>query len=179
MIVYYNSDTFAITGISGKLDSNRKESYFETEDPLAEQIFLGKEKVLKYIVEPHLGTTKGVIKLKPSKDAALFRVSDKVYKIPKNQNSAEIVLKQNKENKIVYILLQENSKNWWSNDPIYKLRKLYIVATLHDPYKPLWIKTFSVDDFNNDVKFNYQGTDNLTFYTPKIFSSYSHEITSD
>lgn len=178
MIVYYNPESFLITGMSPGLNSLLTDPYFETDDPLALDIFLGKEKVLKYIVNVSPGSKRGIIKLKPVKGVVAEPASNRAYKIPKTTNATELKLLQNSLNKTIEIKLFEDSKNWWREDPVYKEKKIYIVATLGDAYKPLWTKTFTPNDFDNEIKFNYQGTDNITFYTPKLFYSYSHEITS-
>lgn len=176
MIVYYNPETFAITGMSHVLNAQLTDPWFETDDPLALDIFLGKEKILKYVVVIRPGSNRGVIKLKPSKGSVLVSASDRVYKIPKTDVAAELKIKQTTADKTIELQLLEDSKNWWANDVTSKEKKLYLVATLGDPYKPLWIKVFSHADFDTNIKFTYQGTDDVTFYTPKLFYSYSHEI---
>ena len=51
MIVYYNPENGNILGMSAHLDANRLDPYIETTDPLAMDIFLGKEKLLKYKIQ--------------------------------------------------------------------------------------------------------------------------------
>ncbi len=175
MIVYYDPDTFEIRGLSRQKDLQIKFPCFETDDPIAEKIFLGQEKILKYIAVVRPGSNRGVIKLRLNKSSTIIPISDRIYKVPKDNQPAEIVVKQYKHNKTIEVSIVSDSKNWWKDDPLYSNKQLMLIACLgDDPYKPLWIKSFSNNDLESSVSFSYQGRDDFTIYTPKLFYTYSH-----
>lgn len=175
MIVYYNPTTFEIKGMSYKIEPNRADSFFETDDPLAKKIFLGQEKIMKYIAVIIPGGRRGVIKPKPSKTSVVVTVNDRLYKIPQHANNAEVIVNQNKQTKTIKLTILEDSKKWWTTDPSVSSKKLYLVACLGNPYKPLWTKTFEPDTVNEII--NYRGTDEFVLYTPNPFYTYLHEVT--
>lgn len=179
MIVYYNQSTFDITGMSYQFDLNRTDPYIETSDPLAEKIFLGKEKSIKHKVVITPGVNgRGVIRPKTSAPALINNIAEKVYKVYTTPN-AEITFKQDTNNKTMYVEMSTESLDWWKNDPFFGNRRLHIAACKNeDPYKPLWVKSVPHSEFEQNLKFDYTGEDNFTIYTVKIFESYSHEITS-
>lgn len=178
MIVYYDQNTFEIRGMSNTLDPNSSYPWIETDQPLATDIFLGKEKLLKYVVVARPNETRGVIKLKPSKNSVVETISDRIYKVPKVDINSEIKIIQNVKEKTIEINILNDSKQWWINDAVYSNRRLHIVACIDTPYHPLWIKSFNHIEFENTMKFNYIGKDDFVIFSPKIFGSYSHEITS-
>lgn len=179
MIVYYNPSTFDITGMAYRIEANRIDPYLETSDPLAEKIFLGKEKAIKHIVVITPGVNRrGVIRSKTSATVPINTIAEKVYRAYITHN-AEITFKQNIADKSICVEMSAESLNWWKNDPFFSNRRLHISACKdEDPYKPLWTKSITNSEFNHNLKFNYTGEDNFTIYTVKIFESYSHEVTS-
>ena len=179
MIVYYNQSTFNITGMSYKIEPDRTDPYLETSDPLAEKIFLGKEKAIKYIVVITPGAKRrGVIRPKTSASAPINTIAEKVHRVY-TTHDAEITFKQDITNKSILVEMSDESLDWWKNDPFFSNRRLHVAACKNeDPYKPLWVKSISHLEFENNLKFDYVGEDNFTIYTVKIFESYSHEVTS-
>jgi hypothetical protein len=178
MIVYYNPENGNILGMSGILDTNRTDPYIETDDPLAMDIFLGKEKLLKYKVIVSASPNKGFIQSKASNNTAVVSIRDRVYLIDKNNEKADIRLAQHSLDKTVEITIEESVYYWWQQDSNLKNKKLYIAACLdQDPYLVLWSKSLSHEDFKDfKIKFDYLGNDQYCFYTNKIFKSYYHEI---
>ncbi len=175
MIVYYDPETFEIRGLSRQKDLQIKFPCFETDDPIAEKIFLGQEKILKYAVVVRPGSNRGVIKLRLNKNSTVIPISDRIYKVPKDNQPAEIIIKQCKDNKTIEVRTVSDSMNWWKEDPLYSNKQLMLIACLgNNPYKPLWIKSFSNNELESSVSFSYQGRDDFTIYTPKLFYTYSH-----
>lgn len=181
MIVYYDTESGSITGMSYKHDPNRPESYFETVDPIAEKIFLGQEKSIKYVAVVRPGAGKeGFIKLRQPSATSIQSIKDRVIQISKNTDYAELTVIQDCTLKTISVKLLEASHKWWATDNHYSLKKLVIVACKeNDPYTPLWHCEFSPEDLINlIVEVSYKGTDNISFYTTRLFDSYKHEIKS-
>jgi hypothetical protein len=179
MIVYYNSENGNISGMSAQIDPNRVEPYIETNDPLAMDIFLGKEKLLKYKIITGSAANTGFIQPKTSTNTNTISIKDRIHLIDKD-NNAEINIIQNTANKNIVISITELSLCWWEQDSNFKHKGLYLAACVgQDPYAVLWTKAFSQNDFKDRiVSFPYVGRDQLCFYTNKIFKSYNHEIKS-
>lgn len=180
MIVYYNPENGNIVGMSGILDPNRTDPYIETDDQLAMDIFLGKEKLLRYRVIVGATANAGFIQLKTTNNATTISIKDRVHLINANKEKSDIVVTQNLLDKTVEITIDEGMFYWWQQDSNFKHKKLYLAACLEqDPYLILWSKSLTHEEFNNQkAKFNYQGNDNFCFYTNKIFKKYHHEIKS-
>lgn len=179
MIVYYNPENGSILGMSAQIDTNRIEPYIETDDPLAMDIFLGKEKSLKYKIITGTTANTGFIQPKSVTSTNVVSIKDRIYLIDKDTDP-EINIVQNVINKIVDISISELSLCWWEQDSNFKHRGLYLAACIgQDPYAILWTKAFSQSDFKDrKLSFSYTGGNQFCFYTNKIFKSYNHEIKS-
>ena len=181
MIVYYNPTDGNILGLSYKRIPNKTDSHFETDDPIAEKIFLGQEKAIKYVavIRPGAGQ-EGFIKLRQPSATAIQTIRDRVIKFLKDIDYAELTIVQDCNSKVVSVKMLESSHKWWATDSYYSLKKLVIVACKeNDPYAPLWHCEFSPEDLINlSADITYTGTDNISFYTTRLFDSYKHEIKS-
>jgi hypothetical protein len=181
VIVYYDPATGFITGLSYKLIESRHESYIETDDPIAELIFLGKEKISKYkAVLRNKETKKGVLIFKDSNGKKINPINNRVHRITGNNKSAEICLLHNKEEKTFLLTIEPSSLSWWKEDSYYNKKTIYLVAAFNnDPSIPLWTKVISVNDLVDcKISFKYSGTDNFSLFTDKFFETYSYEIKS-
>lgn len=178
MIVYYNPDNGNIAGIGHYVDASRDQHYFETDDPLAEKIFLGQEKLIKYYaVVKHGPIKEGFIKLKSSANSDINNIKNRIIKIEQHTDSAELTVSQNRLTKTVTLSIQPAVRAWWELDQFYSTKKCIIVAcALNNPFVPYWSKSFSHADFETDIVIPYTGSDNITFYTTKLFDSYKHEV---
>lgn len=178
MIVYYHPVDKSIKGMSHCLLPENNFPFFETDDPIAEKIFFGKEKSIRYCVI--INGSTGYIKLKDGNVPVDQTVKQRVIQIPKNLNFAELSIFQNTDQKTITVNISESSYKWWSTDSEYSLKKIQLVACkFNDPYTPSWIKVLELKDLEFlTTEFNYTGTDNITFYTTKLFDSYNHEIKS-
>ena len=179
MIVYYNPTDGNIVGMSGILDPNRIDPYINTDDQLAMDIFLGKEKLLRYKVIVSAAPNTGFIQLKTTSNPTVS-IKDRVHLINGSKENSDIVITQNILNKTVQITIDERMFYWWQQDSNFKHKKLYLAACLdQDPYLVLWSKALAHEDFNNQTAtFDYHGNNNFCFYTNKIFKKYHHEIKS-
>jgi hypothetical protein len=180
MIVYYNPENGSIVGMSGILDVNRIDPYIETGDQLAMDIFLGKEKLLRYRVIVGAAPNTGFIQLKTTSKPTAISIKDRVHLINESKENSDIVVTQNTLDKTVQITIEESMFYWWQQDGNIKHKKIYLAACLdQDPYSVLWSKALSPKDFNNQTtKFDYLGSNQYCFYTNKIFKNYHHEIKS-
>lgn len=177
MIVYYNPSNGTILGIGYFIDPARDQNYFETNDPLAEQMFLGQEKVIKYYaVIKHGPVKEGFLKLKSSNNSDINNIKNRIIEI-KQINSAELTVSQDVTNKTVTISIQPAALAWWELDQFYSNKECIIVAcAANNPYVPYWSKSFRYTDLKNEVIIPYTCTDEITFYTTKLFDSYRHEV---
>jgi hypothetical protein len=179
MIVYYDPENGSILGMSHVLDQNRSDSYFVTDDPIAEKIFLGKEKSVKYYAGVIAGSDRqGFIKPKSS-SLNEYNIKTRVIEIPIGNDCADLSIIQNTVKKTIEIKVRPNVMSWWKSDPFYSTKKCVIVACkIKDPYIPYWSKTLSCFDEEQEFMIDYTGVDDITFYTTKLFDSYQHEIKS-
>jgi hypothetical protein len=180
MIVYYDISTGFITGMSPSVIDSRNEPYANVNDSVAEQIFLGKEKISKYkVVLKNKETKQGFLVLKESISKQISSVKDRVYQIKYNDD-AEIKVINDSKNKVLQIYIKPNAKSWWEDHPVNNLKSLYIVATKEsDPSLPLWSIAIPSEKFiNNFYNYQYSGTSSFSIYTDKFFNSYSYETKS-
>lgn len=179
MIVYYNPEDGSILGMSYVLDQNRNDSYFITDDPIAEKIFLGKEKSIRYHAVVKAGAGRqGFIKLKDSFSNA-YTIKTRVVEILAGNDITDLSVIQDKSTKTVRVEIHPAVMAWWRSDPFYSKKKCVIVACKpKDPYVPYWSKLLSCTDDADEFVINYTGTDDVTFYTTKLFDSCQHEIKS-
>jgi len=178
MIVYYNPENGNIVGMSGILDSSRTDPYINTDDQLAMDIFLGKEKLLRYKVIVGAAPNTGFIQLKTTNNSTAVSIKDTVHLVNENKENSDIVITQNILDKTIQVTVDERMFYWWQQDSNFKHKKLYLAACLEqDPYLILWSKALTQEDFNSQTtKFDYSGDNNFCFYTNKIFKKYHHEI---
>jgi|AntAceMinimDraft_1070359.scaffolds.fasta_scaffold00700_15 hypothetical protein len=171
MIVYYNPLNYSITGLSHKLLDNTVDPWIDTVDPLALNIFLGREKSLNYIIVPLLSdNTKGIIKQKMLGNSVIPK-DEKVYKIPFLNTESNFTVTQDTANCIIKIDMQSDAITWWKESK----KKIHLVACMpNDPYFPLWSQVLDPTQFNSGDRYHYTGTHDFNLYTMKIFGTYSH-----
>ena len=177
MIVYYNPANGNLLGMSYNIDPAKDQYYFETSDPLAEKIFLGQEKIIKYYAVVRSGPIReGFLKLKHSNNSDINNIKNRIIEI-KQIDSAELTVLQDIANKTVTIRVQAAARVWWELDQFYSNKECIIVAcALNNPYVPYWSKSLTHEDLLNEVVIPYTSADAITFYTTKLFDSYRHEV---
>lgn len=177
MIVYYQPDNFSITGISFIEDPDRTDPFIVTTDLIAENIFLGKEKVLDYQVmlspkNKSLGFLKRKVNINKSKN-----INERFYIIPNSNLTTEFKIVQNIKEKTLKITLDTPAGIWWDNNPLYKESIDLAACVRYDLYQPFWTTVIlSQELLKGDLIIPYTGTDNFCLFTEKIFETYSHEI---
>lgn len=177
MIVYYDPANGNLLGMARVVDPSRNPCYFETNDPLAEKIFLGQEKLIRYYAVVRSGPTReGFLKLKHSNNSDINNIKNRIIEI-KQIDSAELTVSQDVANKTVTISIQPAALAWWELDQFYSKKECIIVACAVDnPFVPYWSKSLSHADLQQEVVIPYTCSDNITFYTTKLFDSYRHEV---
>lgn len=177
MIVYYDENSNSILGLSYRLDVSRNEKYFETDDPVAERIFLGEEKSLHYVAVPSRNN-RGILKLKTQATRQGPSISDRIFKIPTNSLNPELVLTFIKDEHILELELMEDSAEWWRTSLPH--RKLHlIIGHEGDPYMPIWSQTISHTDLvDNRLSMPCKLDHVFDIFTVKLFDSYKHETKS-
>ena len=175
MIVYYNQQTLAITGLSYKLNPAQSDPYIITDDPIAEDLFLGKSKTLLYQVlirdaDQHIGFVK-----KKGHITNGSLINEQFYLIPFKNTSAEVIIVQDTDKKVVTVNLSENAKAWWEQEKGKHKTIVFYACELYDLYKPRWITTCTPDELLNQIEVEYQGSDSFCFFTKMIFESYTHD----
>ena len=173
MIIHYHPETFSITGMGSRPSQNNP--WIETDDEIALQIFQGKEKVLNYVVvvkskENNQGFLKKKSTINKSKS-----ISERLFLIPnKIVNNAEFSIRHNVLDKTISVSLSETASIWWHND--INFRNIVVAACVpNDPFQVLWSFSVTTDSIDKPIIVNYSGTDDICFFTEKIFESYSYE----
>jgi hypothetical protein len=178
MIVYYDPENGNLLGMSYKIDPAKTQHHFETFDPIAEKIFLGQEKITRYYAVVKSGPSRqGFLKLKHSNNSNINNNKNRIVKIKQNLDSAELTVAQDTVTKTVTLSILPSTLAWWELDQFYSKKKCIIVAcALNNPFVPYWSKSFSYTDFETGIVIPYTGSDNITFYTTRLFDSYKHEV---
>jgi len=177
MIVHYNPETFTITGICAKLLESVADPYIETEDPIAEQIFLAKEKIYHYRVEvidqvQHIGK---LVKQVQTSSAGNNRlpINSYYYRIPVVSKDTDFTVIQNTKNKTINFSLTDRAFAKWIGN--HSVPLLILACVPDDPYTMLWSLTLTPLNVGDQI--TYTGQDNICFYTKKLFESYHYVIT--
>lgn len=177
--IYYREDC-EITMISPVIDAGTTDAFIEVADDLADKFLKGKSHPSEYCVipDPRL-PGGGTIKEKnpPVPIQPPIPVSEKVYLVPLSTDDTEFRIKHNTESKTVEIYLSAAAEQWWKDNDFLNREEIYLIACVPaDPHLVLWDWFFKSKDLGTTpIVKNYTGTDQLRFYTRKIFKSYSHE----
>jgi hypothetical protein len=178
MIVYYDPENGNILGMSYKIDPAKTQHYFETHDPVAEKIFLGQEKLIRYYAVVKPGPARqGFLKLKHSNNSDINNIKNRIIKIEQHSDAAELTVTQDVVTKTVTLSIQPSTLAWWELDQFYSKKECIIVACAsNNPFVPYWSKSFNYAAFDTNIVIPYTGSDAITFYTTKLFDSYRHEV---
>ena len=163
MIVFYDATTGRITGLS-YYPMQRSDPYIKTKDPIAEQLFQKKLNLLNYYVKPYpKAKNRGKI---VNKEIVKLWLKDTFFCLPKTQSkTSEFKIIQNIKSQTLSIKIK---------NPLAESKIVDMIACIDsDPFLSVW--STSLDLSVAETKFSYQGPDNISFFTDKIFKSYSHE----
>lgn len=175
MIVYYDPVSFSITCLSYKANPTQTNPFILTDEQIAEDLFLGKDKTLNYTVlvrdaEQHNGFIK-----KKGHISKGHLIDEKFYLVPFENRSAEVKIIQDASKKTITVNLIDSAKEWWQTEKDKHEVIAFYACEPYDLFRPLWITTLSTDQLLDSVEFEYQGKDAFCLFTKKIFESYSHE----
>jgi hypothetical protein len=169
--LYYDKDTGAIKAISPVLDSSISDPYIKIHPDLGQDFYSGKKHTHQYAVN-----YRGELceKHNPGKQNSS---DNRIYCIPYCSDSqSEFLLEQNCTNKSIKLSLTPEASAWWQNNNCFGQTHYFIVACPpQDPYFYYWTFVFEISQLiKGSVIYHYQGSDNLSFFTRKIFESYCH-----
>ena len=172
MFVYYHPEKFNILGLGAVLDKNRTDPYFETEDPRATNIFLGKDKISRYEVFLDADTGKGFLKVRGS-ESTTKPVKERVYLIPTtNFEKPDVLIKQSTASKTIRVELSESA---FAQTKATKKTFQLSACRYKDPYQMIWVHYTTSDNLSQSFEFSYTGTDDFCLFTEKVFEFYKHE----
>lgn len=172
MIVYYNNETFDITGLSMSIVNGRDEPFFECYDPVAKDIFEGKEKVSKYKVSIDKKTNRSSLILR---GAIVERkhIDNLISRILKSkQETPSLTFEQNINKKTLTLIITELGKGeleYFDTDTI-----TFAACKINDPYKLLWSNRIKLDRDKIEIKYN--SIDNFDLYVYNPIGSYEHIV---
>jgi len=102
-------------------------------------------------------------------------VENKIYSIPKNDNTTNIKIYQDKTKKQCTIRIDDWTKQR-INAGINNNFMVITACVIGDPHLPYFVWNLNLSDLvDKDVNITYTGTDNFEFFTKKLFDTYSHE----
>jgi hypothetical protein len=176
--VYYEKTTGEIKIISPAKETNSADPYIEVEDSEIDHLHSGRESTVMYFVKP-MSKAYPVGKLVKKEQASLnwTSINDWLYLVPKDEpQTVEFRLTQDIPNKTITITLDRASKVFWSTNGYFKKSHFPITACAGpDPHNFVWVKIFEASELMNDITFEYEGSDDLRFYTHRFFDCYYHE----
>jgi hypothetical protein len=163
-------------------DYDTKDSYIKIDDSEAEGFFSGAKLQFEYKVVPDPDIkNQGWIerKFQSVAEDTWVPVGDRVYAVPANLEGAAVIIQQGCKSKKIIVKLTPRANAWWNENQYFNLPSVFLVACRpHDPHLFLWAHNIPADALGAGYEFDYSGEDQITFYTRKIFSSYSHELLS-
>lgn len=177
--IYYRKDC-EITIVSPVIDAGTTDAFIEVADDLADKFLVGTSHPSEYCVIPDPRLPGGGI-LKEKNPPVPVRppmpISEKVYLVPIHSIDAEFVIKQYTKSKTIEIYLTAEAEQWWKDNDFLNRKEIYLIACVPaDPHLVLWEWFFKCTDLGTTpIVKSYTGTDQIRFYTRKIFKSYSHE----
>jgi hypothetical protein len=179
MIIYYDQVSGNITRMAYMQVPGVDDNFFETDDPIAEDIFLRRKKSMQYQIAVEPGAF-GKPKIVPRVSKVLEANRSRLVKVLKNYNSpAELHICQDIAEKKITVTLLKESLSWWIGKRVES--KIYLTACKDsDPYKPLWSHVVNHADIDNQLSYSidYTGSDDITFFTTGLFNTYNHEVKS-
>jgi hypothetical protein len=178
MIIYYNPENLTIIGMSHTLDQAKSDPYIVTDDPVADKIFLGQEKLMLYrleLINPEVHSGK-LVKLTPTTSSVSQRylIKDYHYLIPSENTDLSVVVTQDLVKKTVNFDFSGRALDEWK-DTYRSGALIFLACRPYDIYSILWTLQLKPENINQPLE--YQGTDNFCFFTRKLFKGYCHVIT--
>jgi hypothetical protein len=177
--VYYDASSKEIRIISPVKELNCEYPYIEMDDGDIEDVFSGKINILDVIIEVNARTdTSGRVKIKQNSQRQWKSINDWLYLIPNvYEYNDEVLITQNIKDKKIKITLSPDSKEWLKSNQIYLQQKDIVFSAClgTDPHHVVWFKNIPSDELLSDIEFEYEGSDDIRFYTHRYFEIYRHE----
>lgn len=168
--IYFKS-TGELQSVTSTLHDSDELAYIVLTSDEAEMFCSGRKSLMDFkVVTDFPGSTSGKLISRQELDKSWATVDDVVFRIPVNCAPADFTITQDTTNKCCTARLT-NPHN------IINIKYIVVAACLQgDPHLPVWVWSIKFSDLlDTDVKIDYQGTDDLTFYTKRFFNTYSHE----
>lgn len=163
-------------------DVGAKDPYIEITDEDAEGFLDGTKLQFEYkvIPDPDIANQGWVErKFQAVAEDVWVPVTDRIYEVPIRLEDTAFVIQQDCKHKKIVVKLNTRATAWWNDNQYFKLSSIFLVACRpHDPHLFLWTHHVPSDALGKGYEFEYSGEDQITFYTRKIFNSYSHELLS-
>jgi hypothetical protein len=173
--VYYKK-SLSIAKITSVAEESLEVSYITITPEEVESFCSGRHNLNEFYVEVDpLGNYSGKLVSVKEISKREFLIDNKIYAIPKNKGTANLTIYQNTTEKQCVARLDDHMKERAS---LGFNKKIISVAACYsgDPHLPSWVWDIKISDLaENDVKINYSGQDTISFFTQKLFDSYSHE----
>lgn len=178
--VYYQNPDGNITMVAPAIEVGAADPFIEISDELGTQFLKGLVHPSDYYVVPDATLPGGgIIKVKNVSivSTSPLTIHDRVYLIPLDATDAEFTLLQNSVLKTIEVVLNPAADVWWKANDFFNREEIYLIACVPtDPHLILWQWFIKSSDLGTTplVK-SYSGSDQIRFYTRKIFKSYLHE----
>ena len=163
----YFKETGAVQSITDCPPTSNDMGYIIISSEQTELFLTGTIRMADYKVSQETGKLVSYKEISATREV----VDDIIFSIPKDNLTADFIIKQDTQNKTCTASLGSNGKL------IDGIVGITVAACRPNaPYSPLWIWDIKFSDLlDNDVKINYTGTNTIMFYTKKNFNTYSHE----
>lgn len=176
--VYYEFETGMIKIISPIKEPSSTDPYVEVEDEEVAGILDGSVNILEVFVKPKEKTSKlGRILTKSNENTIWKTIDDWMYLIPKTAgDKVEFKIDQHIGTKTIAITLSDYAKDWWKDNSFFQKKEIMLSACRgSDPHNIIWWKSIKCEDLLEGVFIDYEGTDDIRFYTHRFFEYYYHE----
>lgn len=178
--VYYQNPDGDIVMVAPIIDVGAVDPFIEVSDDLGTQFLEGSIHPRDYYVIPDATLPSGgIIKVKnvATGSTSPLTIHDRVYLVPVDSNNAEFIVTQNINLKTIAVVLNAEADAWWRTNNFFNRDEIYLIACVPtDPHLILWQWFIKSADLSTvPLVKTYTGSDQMRFYTRKIFKSYSHE----
>lgn len=173
--IYYTSNNGDISMISPVLDSTTTDPYITVSDEEGNQFVSGELLTHDYFIVPDLKIIKK--KHRPTFNQPRMLSSNKIYSVPLSSHKEDFSIVQHFESKTIQVSLSKQSASWWKENNFFNQPTVYLIACVpNDPHLILWDWVIPSNQLSEiPLVHFYETSDQIRFYTRKIFESYSHE----
>ena len=171
--LYHRPDDGGILLIAHHLEPTNPNPYIEIDDSIAADFFSAKLHMYDFAV-----TAEGTLKsLYVETENPMF-ISEKVFAVPRTvDQNADLIIQQNVKNKQLIVTVSQTGLELAQMNRFQNQGHCVLVACVpSDPHLYQWHWSIQITDlYDSPVIYHYTGSDQIQFYTKKIFRSYAHE----